>query len=180
MESKMKAHQSVEDQNVNHPKHYATGKIEVIEFIEDKRLGFNLGNAVKYVSRAGVKDASKYTEDLKKAIWYIQREIDLQAKSEQETHDDINESLKEQFVKAVKKHFADIGRDVKIESFEDAYHLNKEVNDLLEEEEKEETDDEYNKRVNREYEEAILGKENLSNLIKELKDLNNFIESFNN
>ena len=59
---------------VNHPSHYADGGIEVIDFIEDKKLGFNLGNAVKYICRAGKKDASKYDQDLEKAIWYLQRE----------------------------------------------------------------------------------------------------------
>ena len=68
--------------SVNHPKHYTTGKIEVIDFIEDKELNFNLGNVVKYVARAGRKKVSgksidaKALEDLKKAQWYIQREIE--------------------------------------------------------------------------------------------------------
>lgn len=57
------------------PKHYTDGKIEVIEFIEDKKLGFCLGNAVKYISRAGKKDPSKEIEDLEKAWWYIERRI---------------------------------------------------------------------------------------------------------
>jgi hypothetical protein len=61
--------------NVNKPSHYTDGKIEVIDFIEDKKLGFNLGNTVKYISRAGKKDASKHIEDLKKASWYLLREI---------------------------------------------------------------------------------------------------------
>ena len=60
---------------VNHPKHYTDGKIEVIEFIEDKKLGFCLGNAVKYIARAGKKDPTKEVEDLKKARWYIERRI---------------------------------------------------------------------------------------------------------
>ena len=64
-----------ENDVVNHPAHYTDGKIEVIEFIEDKKLGFCLGNAVKYISRAGKKDPSKTVEDLKKAIWYINRRI---------------------------------------------------------------------------------------------------------
>lgn len=58
---------------VNHPPHYTDGKIEVIDFIEDKRLGFHLGNAVKYIARAGKKDPEKTSEDLQKAIWYINR-----------------------------------------------------------------------------------------------------------
>lgn len=61
---------------VNHPPHYNTGKIEVIEFIEDKKLGFHLGNAVKYIARAGKKDPSKTIQDLEKAIWYINRQIE--------------------------------------------------------------------------------------------------------
>lgn len=61
--------------SVNHPKHYTDGKIEVIEYIEDKKLGFCLGNAVKYISRAGKKDPDKEVEDLKKAIWYLERRI---------------------------------------------------------------------------------------------------------
>ena len=61
--------------NVNHPSHYTDGNIEVINFIEDKQLGYHLGNAVKYISRAGKKDPDKYIEDLQKAVWYLQREI---------------------------------------------------------------------------------------------------------
>lgn len=60
---------------VNRPAHYTDGKIEVIEYIEDKKLGFCLGNAVKYISRAGKKDPAKEVEDLKKAKWYIDRRI---------------------------------------------------------------------------------------------------------
>ena len=63
---------------VNHPSHYTDGRIEVIDFIEDKGFGFCLGNAVKYISRAGKKDPGcphKEIEDLQKAIWYINRRI---------------------------------------------------------------------------------------------------------
>jgi hypothetical protein len=60
---------------VNHPAHYTDGKIEVIDFIEDKKLGFCLGNVVKYVARAGKKDPAKEIEDLKKARWYLERRI---------------------------------------------------------------------------------------------------------
>ena len=56
---------------------------EVVEFIEDQGLDFHLGNAVKYISRAGKKDPSKTVQDLKKAVWYIKRQIELEvAKSE--------------------------------------------------------------------------------------------------
>lgn len=60
---------------VNHPAHYggADNPYEAIKVIEAWALGFNLGNAVKYISRAGKKDAR--LQDLKKAAWYLQREI---------------------------------------------------------------------------------------------------------
>lgn len=61
--------------NVNHPSHYTDGKIEVISFIEDKGLNFHRGNAVKYIARAGKKDPGKEVEDLRKAVWYLNREI---------------------------------------------------------------------------------------------------------
>ena len=72
--------------NVNHPAHYTSGKIEVIDFIEDKELNFNLGNVVKYVARCGRKKSpgmsmdAKALEDLKKARWYIEREITTREK----------------------------------------------------------------------------------------------------
>ena len=61
--------------NVDHPSHYTDGKIEVIDFIEDKKLNYHRGNAIKYISRAGKKDKKKEIEDLQKAIWYLNREI---------------------------------------------------------------------------------------------------------
>ena len=60
---------------VNHPDHYTDGGIETIDFIEAKKLPYHLGNAVKYISRAGKKDPEKTVEDLKKAVWYINRYI---------------------------------------------------------------------------------------------------------
>lgn len=63
--------------NVNHPSHYTSGKIEVIDFIEDQKLPYHLGNVVKYVARAGKKDPTKTVEDLKKAAWYLARYIQL-------------------------------------------------------------------------------------------------------
>ena len=59
---------------VNHPNHYNIGKIEVIDAIEDWNLHFSLGNAVKYIARADHK--GKPIEDLEKARWYIEREIE--------------------------------------------------------------------------------------------------------
>ena len=64
-----------EQDPVNHPSHYTTGKIEVIDFIEDQKLDFHLANAVKYIARAGKKDPGKTKEDLEKAVWYINRYI---------------------------------------------------------------------------------------------------------
>ena len=58
---------------VNHPPHYKVGGIETIDFIEAKKLNYNLGNVVKYVTRADHKGARK--QDLEKAVWYLQREI---------------------------------------------------------------------------------------------------------
>jgi hypothetical protein len=59
--------------NVDHPAHYNVGKIEVIAAIEDWSLGFNLGNAVKYIARCDHK--GRPVEDLQKALWYLAREI---------------------------------------------------------------------------------------------------------
>ena len=59
---------------VSKPSHYTEGrKIETIDAIEDWGLGFHLGNAVKYISRAGRKDPAKTGEDISKAIWYLER-----------------------------------------------------------------------------------------------------------
>ena len=60
---------------VNKPAHYTSGSIDVIDFIEDQKLGYHLGNVVKYVSRSGKKDPDKTIEDLKKARWYLDRQI---------------------------------------------------------------------------------------------------------
>jgi len=58
---------------VNNPAHYTAGGIETIDFIEAKRLGYNLGNVVKYITRADHKNNK--LEDLRKAQWYLTREI---------------------------------------------------------------------------------------------------------
>lgn len=65
---------------VNHPPHYTSTGIEVIDVIEAFGLNFRLGNSTKYILRAGRKGSkAKRIEDLKKALWYLAREI---AKSE--------------------------------------------------------------------------------------------------
>lgn len=74
------------DDPVNHPSHYTRGKIEVADFIDDQGLNKNawLAMAVKYICRAGYKDPLKYTEDLRKAVWYINREITRYEKDAEE------------------------------------------------------------------------------------------------
>lgn len=62
------------ENNVDHPAHYQGNGMEAIDVIEAFGLGFNLGNAIKYLLRADKKGAR--TEDFKKAIWYINREIE--------------------------------------------------------------------------------------------------------
>jgi len=59
---------------VNHPAHYKIGGIETIDFIEAKALGYHLGNAVKYITRADHK--GNRLQDLQKAKWYIDRAIE--------------------------------------------------------------------------------------------------------
>ena len=62
---------------INHPRHYggADNPYEAIKVIEAWELGFCLGNTVKYIARAGKKRKAKLIEDLKKARWYLDREI---------------------------------------------------------------------------------------------------------
>ena len=64
--------------NVEHPDHYSVGGIEVIKAIEAWGFGegFNKGNAIKYIVRAGKKDPLREVEDLKKARQYINFEIE--------------------------------------------------------------------------------------------------------
>lgn len=70
---------------VNHPSHY-TNDPSGIECIEITRWrNFNIGNAIKYLWRAGLKDGNSTVQDLKKAIWYINDEINrLEMESKQE------------------------------------------------------------------------------------------------
>jgi hypothetical protein len=61
---------------VNRPAHYTDGGIEVIDFIEAKRLGYHLGNVIKYICRAGKKGTNMGLQDLHKARWYLDRAIE--------------------------------------------------------------------------------------------------------
>jgi len=63
------------DDLVNHPPHYKAGGVETIDFIEAKDLNYRLGNVVKYITRAEKK--GNPIEDLKKARWYLDREISV-------------------------------------------------------------------------------------------------------
>lgn len=63
-------------EKVNHPEHYKPGTYEVINVIEAHELNFNRGNVLKYLLRAGAKSKDTEVEDLQKAIWYLNREID--------------------------------------------------------------------------------------------------------
>ena len=61
---------------VDHPRHYRKDSgHEAIDVIEAWELNFNLGNTVKYISRNGIKDPERQIEDLEKARWYLDREI---------------------------------------------------------------------------------------------------------
>ena len=69
---------------VDHPEHYG-GKddpYEAIKVIKAWDLGFCLGNTVKYISRAGKKDPAKRIEDLRKALWYLQQQINYEVLDE--------------------------------------------------------------------------------------------------
>ena len=66
----------VESSNVHHPGHYMKESgFEVIDVIDAWKLDFDLGNAVKYIGRAGKKNPESVVEDLEKAVWYINHKI---------------------------------------------------------------------------------------------------------
>lgn len=71
---------------VNHPKHYTShpSGVECIQVVE--HMTFNVGNAIKYLWRAGLKDAAPQLQDLEKARWYIDREIQRRAKESSDAH----------------------------------------------------------------------------------------------
>ena len=61
-------------EKINHPSYYNKG-IEAIDYIETWEMNFNIGNVIKYVTRAGYKNSETQIEDLSKAMWYLDREI---------------------------------------------------------------------------------------------------------
>ena len=66
------------EEKINHPSHYQSSSMEVIEIIEAFNLNFHLGNAIKYTLRAGKKGDK--IEDLDKAMWYLERERENERK----------------------------------------------------------------------------------------------------
>jgi len=79
--------------NVNHPSHYHPDSVEAIKAINAWNLNFNLGNTVKYIARAGLKDKAKLIEDLEKAKFYLDYEIERLKNNSQKCH---NENLAHQ------------------------------------------------------------------------------------
>jgi hypothetical protein len=81
----------LKNKNVNHPSHYMKDSgHEVIEVIHAWKLGYNLGNSIKYIARAGRKNPEKLIEDLEKAIFYLNDEIERinSLKKESEENDE--------------------------------------------------------------------------------------------
>ena len=64
-----------QQEQINHPDYYKAGGIEAIDFIEAHSLNFNLGNVIKYITRAGLKQGEDRLTALTKAKWYLDREF---------------------------------------------------------------------------------------------------------
>ena len=64
---------------IDHPQHYGgeDNPYEVIKVVESLEMDFHLGNVFKYIARAGKKETDKELQDLKKALWYLDRKIQL-------------------------------------------------------------------------------------------------------
>lgn len=69
------------DEKIDHPSHYNQHPSGVEAIVICEHMGFNIGNAIKYLFRAGHKDATPTDDDLRKSIWYIERERQRLAKS---------------------------------------------------------------------------------------------------
>ncbi|MEK0325344.1 MAG: DUF3310 domain-containing protein [Nitrosopumilus sp.] len=67
-------------EHIDHPPHYTKGGIETLDFIEAKDLNYHRGNVVKYLVRAGHKPSTPEIEDLRKARFYLNREIEMMEK----------------------------------------------------------------------------------------------------
>jgi hypothetical protein len=79
----------MKDDGLAHQPYYNTGSIEPIDVVEDWGFakGFNRGNAIKYIARAGIKDPATERKDLGKALWYLQRELNRLDKLAGDTND---------------------------------------------------------------------------------------------
>lgn len=77
---------------VNRPPHYMTGKIEVIDFIEDQKLDYHLGNVVKYICRSPHK--GREFEDLSKAQWYLMRAIEKRVETQKCRDDELRKEVR--------------------------------------------------------------------------------------
>ena len=75
-------------ETVDHPEHYQGNSIEAIDVIEDFGLNFSLGSAIKYILRAGKKPSASSMEDLQKALWFINREIERMGAQQTPAKDD--------------------------------------------------------------------------------------------
>ena len=74
--------------NVDHPRHYNEGKIEVIDIVEDWDLRFHDGNAIKYILLA--KFRGKEIQDLEKAVWYLKRHLKLRQEEYERENEEQN------------------------------------------------------------------------------------------
>lgn len=74
---------------VKHPQHYTSKGIEPITYINSHNFNFNLGNVVKYITRAGMKEGNSYIQDLKKAAQYLEFEIQRVETSAWDEEDDV-------------------------------------------------------------------------------------------
>lgn len=73
-------------EEINHPQHYGGDTVyEAIKVIEAWKLGFCLGNTVKYICRAGNKEGSSELVDLRKALWYLSREVQRREDEEKDS-----------------------------------------------------------------------------------------------
>ena len=67
---------------VNHPSHYTSHPSGVECIVVTRHMNFNLGNVVKYLWRAGMKEEAPTIQDLEKAAWYLNDEIEQRKKEE--------------------------------------------------------------------------------------------------
>jgi hypothetical protein len=98
-----RADRAGEMNEIDHPEHYGGDTTyEAIKVIEAWGLNFNLGNAVKYVCRAGKKPGTSLLRDLGKAAWYLQREIQTLQRAHAESQSS-NEGREKQHKKRIRK-----------------------------------------------------------------------------